>query len=128
MPRAKPGGGDGSNDVVVIEGTSGNDHITLSIQNGALVVSGLATEIVIQNFDAGDQIRVEGLGGDDAIVASSVGVGGPSLVLDGGDGADVLVGGAGNDHLFGGVGDDVLIGGPGQDTLDGGTGNNVLIQ
>jgi len=62
------------------------------------------------------------------ILATSVGLGGPQLVLDGGDGADVLIGGAGNDTLLGGAGDDVLIGGPGQDVLDGGTGNNVVIQ
>jgi Ca2+-binding RTX toxin-like protein len=122
------GGGDGANDVVTIEGTSGADVIHLSLQNGALVVDGLAAQIVVQNFEAGDQIHVLGLGGDDVIDASALPANGPSIVLDGGDGADVILGGDGSDVLLGGAGDDVLIGGPGFDVLDGGTGDNVLIQ
>ena len=116
---ATAGGGDGSSDVVVIEGTGGDDVIRLSLQHGALVVDGLATQIVIENFDAGDQIRVLGLGGDDVIDASLLPAGDSSLSLDGGDGNDVLLGGAG---------DDVLTGGLGQDVLDGGTGYNMLFQ
>jgi len=127
---ATPGapGGDGSNDIIVIDGTAGADTIHLSIQNGALVVDGLAAQIVIHNFESLDQIHIEGLGGDDAIEASGMPANGPALFLDGGEGDDVLIGGDGDDHLTGGVGDDVLIGGPGQDVLDGGPGSNVLIQ
>ena len=113
------GTGDGSNDVIVIEGTSASDAITLSLQEGALVVDGLAARIVIANFEAGDQIQVLGLGGNDFIDASAIAVGSPSLTLDGGDGDDMLVGGDG---------DDVLIGGPGLDLLDGGPGDNLVIQ
>ncbi len=122
------GVGDGVNDVVNIDGTAGDDVITLSMQNGALVVDGLAAQIVIQGFDTGDQIHLLGLGGDDVIDATGVPGGGASLVLDGGDGADVLIGGDGDDLLLGGLGDDVLIGGLGQDLLDGGPGDNILIQ
>jgi Ca2+-binding RTX toxin-like protein len=128
---AQPGvnGGDHSADTVVIEGTDGNDAITLTLLNGALVVDGLAAQIVIENFDATtDQIQVLGLGGDDVIQGSFVTAGGPALSFDGGAGDDVLIGGDGSDLLLGGLGDDVLIGGPGQDVLDGGPGNNVLIQ
>jgi Ca2+-binding RTX toxin-like protein len=120
--------GDGANDTVVINGTNGSDVITLAIENGALVVSGLASKVVIEHFDFNDTIRIAGLGGDDVIEASGVGADGPKLILDGGDGADVLIGSAGNDTLLGGAGDDVLLGGPGQDVLDGGPGNNILIQ
>ncbi len=111
------GGGDGANDVVTIEGSSRADKITLSLDNGALVVDGLAAQVVVSNFEIGDTIRILGLGGDDTIDASTLPVG-ASIVLDGGDGDDVLLGGAG---------DDVLIGGPGTDLLDGGLGDNVLI-
>jgi Ca2+-binding RTX toxin-like protein len=121
------GGGDTANDVVTIEGTSNADVIHLSMQNGALVVDGLAAQVVVQNFEAGDQIHVVGLGGDDIIDASALPAG-ASIVLDGGEGDDVVLGGDGNDMLLGGAGDDVLIGGPGQDVLDGGTGDNILIQ
>jgi Ca2+-binding RTX toxin-like protein len=120
--------GDGKDDTVVINGTSGNDAITLSMVNGALVIEGLASKVVIDHFDPTDTIRIAGLGGDDVIDASSLGSDSPKLVIDGGDGDDVLVGGAGNDTILGGAGDDVLIGGPGIDTLDGGPGNNVVIQ
>jgi Ca2+-binding RTX toxin-like protein len=120
--------GDGQDDTVLINGTAGADTITLSIENGALVINGLASKVVIDHFDFNDTIRIAGLGGDDVINASGLGLNGPKLVLDGGDGADILIGGAGNDTLLGGAGDDVLIGGGGQDILDGGPGSNILIQ
>ena len=121
-------GGDGANDIVTVDGTGGDDFIQLSMQDGNLVIDGLAAQIVIQNFDAADQIHVLGLGGDDVIQASFVPANGPQLTLDGGDGNDVLLGGDGNDLLTGGLGDDVLIGGLGQDVLDGGPGDNTLLQ
>jgi len=120
--------GDGLNDTVVINGTEGADHITLSIVDGALVVDGLASRITVAHFDAGDTFVFNGLGGDDVIDASAIGTDGPKLVINGGDGADNLIGSAGNDEIHGGNGDDLLNGGPGQDVLDGGPGNNAVIQ
>jgi Ca2+-binding RTX toxin-like protein len=121
--------GDGQADTVVINGTNGNDTITLTEDsNGVVTVSGLATTVTISGFDPTlDRIVINGLGGDDVINASGL----PANVLftaNGGDGNDVLLGGLGNDTLNGGAGDDLLIGGGGQDILDGGTGNNVLLQ
>ncbi|WP_128924713.1 beta strand repeat-containing protein [Bradyrhizobium guangxiense] len=122
-------GGDGAVDNIVINGTGGDDVITLSLNShGALVIDGLASQIVIENFDFNDTITINGLGGDDVIEASGVGPGGPHFVFDGGVGDDVLIGSAGNDTLLGGLGDDVLIGGGGIDVLDGGPGDNVVIQ
>jgi Ca2+-binding RTX toxin-like protein len=96
--------------------------------NGSLVIDGLASRVVIDHFDFNvDTIRINGLGGDDVIEASGVGLGGPHLVLDGGEGADILIGSVGNDTLLGGAGDDVLIGGGGIDVLDGGPGDNTVI-
>jgi Ca2+-binding RTX toxin-like protein len=125
---AQPGtpGGDGAADTIVINGTNGNDAITVTNNNGVVTISGLAEEVTISNFEANDRIVINGLGGDDAITAS--GLTGMLFTANGGDGNDVLVGSPGNDILTGGNGDDVLIGGPGQDVLDGGPGNNVLIQ
>jgi Ca2+-binding RTX toxin-like protein len=120
--------GDGADDTIVINGTNGDDAITLSIENGALVINGLASKIVIEHFDPNDVIHINGLGGDDVIEASGVPANGPKLIIDGGNGDDVLIGGAGNDTINGGAGDDVLIGGPGQDILDGQNGDNVVIQ
>src|SRR6185295_8595997 len=120
--------GDGANDQVTVNGTAGNDVISMSMRNGALVVSGLAEEVVIEHFDLTDEIHIAGLGGDDVIDASALGVGGPHVTLEGGEGDDVLLGSASDDTLLGNAGDDILLGGSGNDVLDGGPGNNVIIQ
>ncbi len=119
---------DQQDDTVIINGTNGDDVITLSLENGALVVTGAASKVVIEHFDINDTIHIAGLAGDDVIDASALGTLGVKLVLDGGDGNDILLGGAGNDTLLGGAGDDVLIGNAGLDILDGGPGDNILIQ
>jgi Ca2+-binding RTX toxin-like protein len=125
---AQPGipGGDGQQDTVVINGTSGDDVITLTDTNGVVTVSGLASTVTIANFEPTDRIVINGLGGDDVITASGFGTA-MQLTENGGDGDDVLIGSPGNDTLTGGAGDDVLIGGGGQDVLDGGSGDNVII-
>ena len=121
--------GDGLNDTVVINGTNGDDVITLSLDgSGALVINGLASEVVIEHFDLNDTIRIAGLSGDDVIDASGLGADGPKLILEGGNGADVLIGGGGNDTIDGGRGDDVLMGGGGIDVLSGGPGDNIVTQ
>jgi len=122
------GGDDGAPDTVVINGTSGNDTIALSLVNGKLVVDGLAYQVVIEDFHIGDRIQINGLGGDDVIDASALGALAATLSFDGGQGNDILIGGAGADVLVGNDGDDVLIGNAGQDVLDGGTGSNTLFQ
>ncbi len=122
-------GGDGAADRVTINGTGGDDVISLSLNsNGGLVINGLASQVVIDNFDFNDTITINGLGGNDVIEASSLGSLGLHLVFDGGAGDDVLIGSAGADTLLGGLGDDVLLGGGGLDVLDGGPGSNVVIQ
>ena len=49
-----------------------------------------------------------------------------TLVIDGGDGADVIFGGAGDDLLLGGDGDDSIFGRGGNDIVTGGNGNDIL--
>jgi Ca2+-binding RTX toxin-like protein len=123
------GVGDGQADTVVVNGTAGNDVITIAGDAGSASVSGLAAKVQITGAEAAnDRLIVNALGGDDVVAASGLSATAIQLTEDGGDGNDVLVGGAGNDTLLGGPGDDVLNGGPGQDSLDGGPGNNVLIQ
>jgi Ca2+-binding RTX toxin-like protein len=97
-------GGDGQVDTVSIDATNGDDVITLTNVNGVITVSGLAADITITNFDANDQIVVNGLAGDDVIEAS--GLSGMLLTADGSDGDDVLIGSVGDDILHGGAGDD----------------------
>jgi Ca2+-binding RTX toxin-like protein len=119
------GAPDGQQDTVVVNGTAGNDFITVANNNGVVTVTGLSEDVTIKNFDANDRIVINGLGGDDVIQAS--GLSGMQLVANGGDGADVLIGSPGNDTLSGGNGDDILIGNGGVDSLDGGPGDNVVI-
>ena len=45
--------------------------ITLSLRaDGALVIDGLAAEVVIEHFDPTDVIHINGLAGDDVIEAT----------------------------------------------------------
>ena len=119
------GQGDGQVDTVVINGTAGDDVITVVNNNGVVTVTGLSETVTITGFEANDRLVINGLGGDDVINAS--GLSGMQLVANGGDGDDVLIGGHGGNTLIGGNGDDILIGGTGVDVLDGGPGANVLI-
>ena len=119
--------GDGQVDTITINATEGDDVIVVTNENGVVRVSGLASDVVISNFDANDRIVIHGLGGDDVIEASGLGTG-MLLTADGGEGDDILVGSDGADVLSGGAGDDVLLGGAGLDVLDGGPGDNVVIQ
>ncbi|HUI94912.1 MAG TPA: calcium-binding protein [Xanthobacteraceae bacterium] len=119
------GQGDGAVDTVVINGTAGDDVITVVNNNGVVTVTGLTETVTITGFEADDRLVINGLGGDDVIQAS--GLSGMQLVANGGDGDDVLIGGHGGNTLSGGNGDDVLIAGTNQDVLDGGPGNNVVI-
>jgi Ca2+-binding RTX toxin-like protein len=120
------GTGDGQADTVVINGTSGDDVISITDNNGVVTVTGLSAVVTITGFDSTDRLVINTLGGDDVIDAAQLGTA-MQLTGNGGDGNDVLVGSPGNDVLTGGAGDDVLIGNGGQDVLDGGTGNNIVI-
>ena len=123
------GVGDGQADTVIVNGTPGDDAVTITGTPAGLSVAGLAATINIVGTDPTfDQLIVNGGAGDDVITASGLQAGVIQLTEDGGPGNDVLVGSAGPDVLLGGDGDDVLEGGPGLDVLDGGPGANVLIQ
>src|SRR5215213_8080821 len=82
--------GDGQADTVLTNGTNGDDTVTLSFQNGARVVDGLAAQVVIDHFESGDTLRIATLGGNDVIDASARAPGGPDLVIDGGAGSDTV--------------------------------------
>jgi len=123
------GVGDNKPDTVIINGTGGNDAVSITGTTAGLSVIGLpATVNVVGSEPALDQLIINMLDGDDALEATGLQDGVIKLIVDGGRDNDVLVGSAGADTLLGGEGDDVLNGGPGLDVLDGGPGNNVLIQ
>jgi Ca2+-binding RTX toxin-like protein len=123
------GQGDNAVDSVIVNGTEGDDVITVSGDATGITVQGLAATVNIVGTDPTlDTLTNHALGGNDVVTATELQAGANNLIIDGGLGDDVLIGSHGDDIIFGGEGDDVLNGGPGQDALDGGPGNNVIIQ
>ncbi len=133
------GQGDAQPDTVIVNGTAGDDHISVVSSGSSIVVNGLAAQVTIKGFDAGtDSLVVNGLGGDDIINASGLHAGQVNLTINGGDGNDTITGSAGNDTVIGGRGNDVVnMGagddtfvwnpGDGSDTVNGGAGNDTLL-
>jgi hypothetical protein len=58
--------------------------------NGELVISGLASKVTIDHFDANDVIHINGLGGDDVIDVGNLGSNGPQIIVDGGHGTNAV--------------------------------------
>ncbi len=121
--------------VLVIDGTSGDDVITVQSDgtNLTYTTNGATSSPVPLTAMAG--IVVNGLAGNDLItiepsMPASLGVsvlGGPGDdTIMGGPGNDTLAGGQGNDSISGGPGDDSIKGGQGDDTLAGGKGNDTI--
>ncbi len=123
------GTGDGQPDAIVVNGTAGNDDVTVSGSGGTAVVAGLSAAVHITHAESAfDSLHVNGLGGNDMINASRLHECAIALTLDGGDGDDVLTGGAGNDTIIGGRGSDVAFMGAGNDTFvwNPGDGSDVV--
>lgn len=120
--------GDGQVDTIVINATQGDDFIQIVGDASGIAILGLAAQINLSGFDANDELIINGLGGDDVILASGLAANVIQFTANGGDGADLFVGSPGNDILRGEAGDDVLVGNGGIDVLDGGPGDNVVIQ
>jgi Ca2+-binding RTX toxin-like protein len=123
------GVGDAAADNVILNGTNGNDSVTIFGGPGGVNATGLMPGLAITGAEAAnDRLTVNGLAGDDTINAAGVRVGAILLTLNGGANNDTLTGGDGDDTISGGDGNDFLKGGPGTDTLDGGPGINTVIQ
>ncbi len=109
---------------LTVNGTSGNDNISLSAAGGTLTVNqnGVSASFGLTNIDS---IRVLANDGNDTV---GVGPGVPAVFISGGAGDDSLSGGDGDDSVYGDAGNDTLRGGAGVDLLDGGSGANVLVE
>jgi Ca2+-binding RTX toxin-like protein len=132
-------------DVAVINGEAGLDSIQVASAPGRTVNangSDAADQISIFPVNAspavlvagwnvfvqatgGGQLAVNGLGGDDTIIAQH-GFTTP-LVIDGGDGNDTIVGGDGPDLIRGGAGNDTIDGGFGADVAFMGDGDDTFV-
>jgi Ca2+-binding RTX toxin-like protein len=123
------GGPDGASQSVIVEGTNGNDAITVDGNaHRGVTVLGLSARVNITGSEQLDKLTVKALAGNDIVNALGLDANLISFTADGGQGNDILIGSAGNDTLLGGDGNDVLIGAQGVDQLVGGAGTNILIQ
>jgi len=121
------GAGDAQADAVTVEGSNGNDVISIVQSGSTVTVSGTPEIVTITGVDAtGDSLTVKGFDGNDTIDASTMSVG-LNLTLDGGAGNDFIRGGAGNDLLLGGSGNDTIIGGRGNDVALMGADDDTFI-
>jgi Ca2+-binding RTX toxin-like protein len=111
------GAGDGAVDTTTINGSGGNDAITIAPNAGAVDVTGLAAAVKIEHPEAAnDLLNVNGLGGNDTI-SGSVGLAALiKVAIDGGFGDDTINGGDGNETLRGGADNDAIDGNRGDDT------------
>jgi Ca2+-binding RTX toxin-like protein len=125
---ANGGVADGQADLVVINGTSAGDTLSVSALTGTLIVSGLGASISILNEDPTlDALTINGLAGNDTIIAGNGMASLINLTIDGGAGNDTITGGDGSDRLLGGDGNDIVTGGRGDDVSFLGDGNDVFI-
>src|SRR6516225_6920900 len=112
------GQGDGQADMVIVNGTAGDDRITVASSNASVVVNGLAAQVTIAGAEgANDSLVINGLAGNDTINASALNAGQINLTINGGAGNDTITGSRGNDFVIGGQGNDVALLGAGDDTF-----------
>jgi Ca2+-binding RTX toxin-like protein len=120
--------GDGQPDTVTVNGTAGDDSISVISSGASVVVTGLPAQVTIDGAEAAnDSLVINGLGGNDTIDASALTAGQIKLVIDGGAGNDTIVGSQGADVLIGGDGDDIVIGGRGNDVAFLGAGDDLFV-
>ena len=131
--------GDGQSDQVIVNGTAGNDFITVDRSGGVVRVSGLAETVTIAHAESAlDSLTISGGAGDDVIDAGNLPANQIGLVLNGGIGNDVILGSRGSDSVNGGTGNDVAVlgdgddlftwnPGDGSDTVDGQRGFDTLL-
>ncbi|OWJ66122.1 beta strand repeat-containing protein [Inquilinus limosus] len=111
-----PTAGDGAADMVTVDGTAGDDVVTLVASTAVVAVSGLPASVSIQHADAAlDRLTIQAQAGNDVIDASALPAGRIGLTVLGGLGADVVFGSAGADIVRGGDGNDTALLGAGDD-------------
>ena len=84
------GVGDGQPDSVTARGTELADRVTFSSPGAFPTISGLGAEVVVEAAEAGDDVSVATLGGDDTVTTGREVFGPATYNVDGGEGADVV--------------------------------------
>src|SRR6266436_1378816 len=97
------GQGDGAADNVIVNGTAGDDTVTVASSGAGVVVNGLAAKVTLAGTEGAlDSLTVNGSGGNDTINASALKAGQINLTIvwNPGDGSDTVDGQAGSDTLL----------------------------
>jgi Ca2+-binding RTX toxin-like protein len=115
--RGINGDPDGVVDSVMVNGTQGADNFGVQGSAGGVRIFGLHTEVNIFSQEPGDQLTVNGQGGDDTINASGLRADAIQLAINGGLGNDLIIGSEGDDLITGGDGNDTALMGAGDDTF-----------
>ncbi len=119
--------GDGAADVVIVNGTNGDDIVNVFGAGSSATVVGLPARVNITATEgANDALVVNALGGNDDVTVTTTPAGVIKLTTDGGAGDDTLLGSQGADVFLGGNGDDFLFGDNGNDTALMGAGDDVF--
>jgi RTX calcium-binding nonapeptide repeat (4 copies) len=115
-----------SNGELVVQGTSGNNSIGLSVNGSNIDLTNYG--IVTQSFPASSVtggILVKAGGGHNSV---RLGVGVQAATVHGGAGlANTIVGNTAGDLLIGGAGDDSITANGGTSTIKGGPGDDTLV-
>jgi Ca2+-binding RTX toxin-like protein len=134
------------NGVLTVEGTTGNDTISISNKAGdfshfTVTINGTAEDFLRSDLHSSlsspfRPIFVYGRSGNDMIeVDNSNGVVNFGMWFEGNDGNDTIIGGDlpdtlfgrdGDDEIHGGKSSDIMVGGEGKDDIFGGGGNDAI--
>jgi hypothetical protein len=106
--------------VLNVQGTDAGDYLRVTQSSGRISVYNTQITVGSTKVDSVDaaavtKVTMNGLGGNDTLIASTV-------TKDA-----TIYGGAGNDSLYGGLANDYLDGGAGVDTIYGNAGNDRLV-
>ncbi|MCK5945269.1 MAG: hypothetical protein KAI24_24990, partial [Planctomycetes bacterium] len=117
--------------VVTVQGTSGDDVVTVRYPSLFTIEIERGTWSKTYNRSAVTKVRCEAGDGNDTLrnytsVPCEFDGGNGNDYLLGGSGADRLVGGYGQDTIYGGSGDDLILGSGGSDYLSGQNGDDVI--
>ena len=118
--------GDALDDQVILNGTGLNDTVIVSGTGTSVIATGLAAVVRIGATEAGDDLNINTLGGNDKVTATALANGVIGLTHEGGVGNDTLLGSQGADVFLGGDGNDFNFGDNGNDLFFGGTGNDAF--
>jgi Ca2+-binding RTX toxin-like protein len=123
------GTGDNAADTVIVNGTAGDDSISVSNTAAGVTVSGLKARVNIRAAEADrDNLVVDAGAGNDIVNASFLAANVIGLTVNGEAGTDLLIGSQGNDLINGGTGNDTAFMGAGNDTFvwNPGDGSDVV--